>query len=269
MAVGKLNRRPVVVSGGDNGTVRVWDLAHSQPIGEPLRGHQGEVSAVAVAELDGRPVIISGSWDTTVRVWDLASGRSVGEPQHAQQDTARLDPATDRQIGRLYSPQVRAAARLNGRPVTISGGEGDMVRIWDYHSGEPVGEPLYTDQGQISVITEAEVDGCPVVFCGGVDGTVWVWDLASGQPLEEPLRGHRGVVSSVAAAEVDGRFVIVSGGEDGTVWVWDLATGRSLGRIEVGSVVKAVSLTVDGICLIGTRMGRVVVDLRNLVQYPD
>ncbi|MBV8348993.1 MAG: hypothetical protein JOZ49_16135, partial [Mycolicibacterium sp.] len=39
VAVGELEGRPVVVSGGWDQTVRVWDLATGDPVGDPLRGH--------------------------------------------------------------------------------------------------------------------------------------------------------------------------------------------------------------------------------------
>jgi WD40 repeat protein len=57
--------------------VRVWDLTTGTPLGDPLTGHTGEVSAVAAAEVDGRPVVISGSNDRTVRVWDLTRQRAM------------------------------------------------------------------------------------------------------------------------------------------------------------------------------------------------
>ena len=61
--------------------MRVWRLADGTPVGEPLRGHDGGVSAVAVGALpDGTPVIVSGGGDGTVRVWRLADGTPVGEP---------------------------------------------------------------------------------------------------------------------------------------------------------------------------------------------
>ena len=82
VAVGALpDGTPVIVSGGDDGTVRVWRLADGTPVGEPLRGHDGPVSAVAAGALpDGTPVIVSGGGDGTVRVWRLADGTPVGEP---------------------------------------------------------------------------------------------------------------------------------------------------------------------------------------------
>ena len=42
VAVGALpDGTPVIVSGGGDGTVRVWRLADGTPVGEPLTGHDG------------------------------------------------------------------------------------------------------------------------------------------------------------------------------------------------------------------------------------
>ena len=57
------------VSGGTDGTVRVWDLAGTAAP-RVLTGHTGAVRAVAVSA-DGRTAV-SGGEDGTVRVWDLA-----------------------------------------------------------------------------------------------------------------------------------------------------------------------------------------------------
>ena len=126
VAAAELDGRPVIISGSDDGTVRVWDLAAGTPIGQPLTGHTGRVWAVAAAELDGRPVIISASVDGTVRAWDLAAGTPIGQPLTGH-------------TGPVYAV---AAAELDGRPVIISGGADRAVRIWDLATGTPVGEPF-------------------------------------------------------------------------------------------------------------------------------
>ncbi len=61
-----------VVSGSEDKTVRVWNLASGECL-HILQGHNDVVMAVAVA--GGR--IVSGSWDQTVRVWDLGSGKCL------------------------------------------------------------------------------------------------------------------------------------------------------------------------------------------------
>ena len=61
-----------LVSGGDDHTVRIWDLASGR-LQRTLRGHADSVRAVAVTP-DGRRIISGGTYDV-VRVWDLESGK--------------------------------------------------------------------------------------------------------------------------------------------------------------------------------------------------
>src|SRR5206468_11163048 len=75
VAVGVRQGRPVIVSGGFDQTVRVWDLDSGELALGPLTGHDDTVRAVAFGERFGQPVIVSGGYDGTVRVWDLESER--------------------------------------------------------------------------------------------------------------------------------------------------------------------------------------------------
>ena len=204
---------PVIISGGWDGTVRVWRTADGTAVGEPL-GDDGAVNAVAAGALpDGTPVIISGGEDG-VRVWRTADGTAVGEPLGGHH-------------GRVNA--VAAGALPDGTPVIISGGE-DGVRVWRTADGTAVGEPLGDDGAVNAVAAGALPDGTPVIISGGDDG-VRVWRTADGTAVGEPLGGHHGRVNAVAAGALpDGTPVIISGGHDGTVRVWRTADGTAVGE---------------------------------------
>jgi WD40 repeat protein len=97
-----------VLSAGEDGSVRVWDLVSGRTIAV-LKGHTGMVHTVAVMS-DGTRAVSAGD-DGRVRVWDLVSG----------QITAVLEGHT----------------RVNGMAVTpdgtrvLSTGPDNTVRVWD------------------------------------------------------------------------------------------------------------------------------------------
>ena len=97
------------VSGGVDGLVRGWDLAHGTP-GPVLAGHTGAVNGVAVSG-DGRWAV-SGGADGTVRVWDLRRGTP--------------GPVRTRHRGAVYAVALSA----DGGRVVSGGGDG-TVRVWD------------------------------------------------------------------------------------------------------------------------------------------
>jgi WD40 repeat protein len=74
VAFGELDGEPIVVSGGEDAVVRMWDAQTGMLRGEPLRGHTRPVESVVFGQLDGEPVVVSGSVDGTVRVWDARRG---------------------------------------------------------------------------------------------------------------------------------------------------------------------------------------------------
>ena len=98
-----------VVSGGEDGRVRVWDPAVPGIGPVELGSHDGPVSAVAVLP-DGR--VVSGGSDGRVRVWDPA--------------VPGIGPV---ELGSHDGPVSAVAVLPDGR--VVSGGEDGRVRVWD------------------------------------------------------------------------------------------------------------------------------------------
>uniref|UniRef100_UPI003A83F47F AAA family ATPase n=1 Tax=Kitasatospora sp. SC0581 TaxID=3394360 RepID=UPI003A83F47F len=72
---------PRLVTGGNDGTVRIWNPATGTQDGEFLTGYgYGGVGAVAVfAAPDGTPRLATGGYDRAVRIWNPATGTQDGE----------------------------------------------------------------------------------------------------------------------------------------------------------------------------------------------
>ena len=58
-----------IVTASMDKTARLWDAATGQPIGEPLKGHDGAVWSAAFSP-DGKR-IVTASEDKTARIWDV------------------------------------------------------------------------------------------------------------------------------------------------------------------------------------------------------
>ena len=205
LATGSVDGTPVAVSGGDDGTVRVWDLRARSARGQPLAGHEGAVRAVAVGQVEGVPVAVSGGDDGTVRVWDLREGAAWEEPLA------------------INARPVRAVAigNVDGVPVTVSA-HGHRVQIWDLTPGPPRGATLLPNPFAVTAVAAGEVDGVPVAIWGDAKGFVNVWDLRTGRARGRAFAQHY-EVNGLAVSEVGGAPVAVSG-EIICVRIWNLRT---------------------------------------------
>ncbi|MEH1930598.1 nSTAND1 domain-containing NTPase [Nostoc sp.] len=220
-----------IVSGGEDGTVRLWNL-QGQTLTEPLRGHKGWVNSVAISA-DGQ-TIVSGGRDGAVRLWNL-QGLPLAQPLRGHQ-------------GNVSS----VAISTDGQTI-VSGGEDGTVRLWNLQ-GQTLAEPLRGHESYVNSVA-ISADGQTIVS-GGRDGTVRLWNR-QGLPLAKPLRGHKNNVNSVAIS-ADGQ-TIVSGGHYGTVRLWNrqgLLLAEPL-RVDENTV-NSVAISADGQTIVsGGRYGTV------------
>jgi V8-like Glu-specific endopeptidase len=252
----------VVVTGGIDGTVRVWRLADGFLLGRSASGHAGWVQTIAVGSLaDGTPVVVTGS-GREVRVWRLGDGvptvsMVIKYPASVSSVTtatlADETPVVVSGSGRaVYACRladgtplggpltghaatvsaVAASALPDGTRVIVSGSNDYTLEVWDMMRGVPIGNPLtgHTDW-VLSVASGTLADGTPIAVSGGNDGTIRMWLLPDGGPIGDPITGHAGAVPTVAVgALTDGTRAIISGGGDKTVRLWELPAGAPLSQ---------------------------------------
>jgi WD40 repeat protein len=139
-----------IVSGGSDGTVRLWDTS-GKAIGQPFKGHEDAVNSVAFSP-DGK-TIVSGSHDRTVRLWDT-SGKAIGQPFKGHEDMVNSV---------AFSP--------DGKTI-VSGGRDKTIRLWDT-SGKAIGQPFKGHEDAVNSVAFSP-DG-KTILSGSIDMTVRLW----------------------------------------------------------------------------------------------
>jgi mono/diheme cytochrome c family protein len=208
------------LSGGDDGRVRLWDVASGKEL-RRFEGHRGAVTAVAFSA-DGC-LAASGGRDRTVRIWDVESGR----------EKARLE-------GHLGT--VLCVAFSAGGERLLSGGEDKTLRLWDVDKAREVRQLV----GHTDAVTAVAFSpqGSSQALSGSRDRTVRLWAVKSGKEMRK-YEGHTKEVYAVAFSP-DGSLLL-SGGNDRTVRLWDKYTRKEVRRFEGhANAVIRVAFSPDG-----------------------
>jgi WD40 repeat protein/serine/threonine protein kinase len=212
------------LTGGMDGTVRLWDLATGTEL-RVFKGHgKGTVHCVAFSP-DGKRAA-SASDDRTARVWDLEGD----EPPHV------LKGHGARVWGVAFSP--------DGQRVLTGSGD-KTARLWDAESGAELTK-FEGHTEDINAVAFAP-DGLRVVTASW-DGTARLWDANNGAELREFPLNPKGRVQTVAFAPDGKRFA--TGNGDKSVRLWDATSGKELHRFDGHTnSVYIVAFSPGGRCL--------------------
>jgi WD40 repeat protein/serine/threonine protein kinase len=219
----------------------LWD-ARGQRLGTPL-WHQEALESIALSP-DGKAILTGGD-DGTIRLWQVSRGLS------RPVDT---NPGPGAEAG----PGPRAGERLpeyllhhvlayssDRKTVLVSDGE-PIARLWDTHTGRPLGAPLRHPRPVRTVAFSP--DGTRVATSShdlrSGATTVHLWDATTGRPLAPPIR-HTSHVAALAFSP-NGR-VLVMGDYDRNVRLWDLTRGEPIGEpLPHKGIVFSVAFSPDG-----------------------
>jgi eukaryotic-like serine/threonine-protein kinase len=203
-----------LASTGDDGTVRLWDLAGRRGI---VTLQESEDHATSLAFKPGGGLLATTA-NSRVNLWDLATRRRVAILRH---EALCVDVA--------FSP--------DGETLASAGNGG--IKLWNVATRQPVAT-LTTD----ALLRVAFSPDGKILAAACFDRTVRLWDLGTRRELA-PLRGHTAFVISLAFSP-DSK-ILASGSNDSTVKLWNLAT-RQLDRTLPGHTgpIEQIRFSPDG-----------------------
>ncbi|MFF7729530.1 CHAT domain-containing protein [Streptomyces sp. NPDC008001] len=202
-----------LVTGGADGTVRVWASSNGE---ELLRLRHDHVVFAAAFSPDGFRVA-SASADRTVRLWDSTGGDLMLRIRHDQVVT---DVAFSPDGGRIASASADRSVR-----VWSLGGDA-LLRLRHDH---PVKAVAFSP------------DGARLATAGD-DGCVRLWDAGSGH--QRLLARHGAAVKAVAFSP-DGHW-LATASADRTAGLWSTATGTRALRVQHHDTVFCIAFGPDG-----------------------
>ncbi|GAA3474734.1 WD40 repeat domain-containing protein [Nonomuraea roseola] len=242
-------------------TLRLWDVAARQPLGEPIRGHTDVLTSIAFSH--NGATVATASGDGTVRLWNSRPPLLLSVPE--RNGPMALDPrGTALATGgvgngdwrvTLWEPSTGRGTALGGHKswttalafsrdgTRLAAATDDAVRIWDLPGGQA---RTVLVGGDVQTLAFS-ADGRSLLAGGSRAGyEVVQWDVASGRRLrtyrpavDTPPQGH-------LTLSPDGRLLATAAGR--VALLWDLATGRPAGAPLSGhaDLVNDIAFSPDG-----------------------
>ncbi|MEM6612814.1 MAG: CHAT domain-containing protein, partial [Cyanobacteria bacterium P01_C01_bin.72] len=220
-----------IVSGSDDGKVKLWDVK-GQTLIHTFAGHKYDVNSVAISS-DGN-YIVSGGADYTVKLWDVKEQTLI----HTF-------------AGHKYD--VNSVAISSDGNYIVSGGADYTVKLWDVKK-QTVVRTFEGHKYDVNSVTISS-DGNYIVG-GSSTGSVKLWNI-KGQTVARTFNGHRHQIDSVAISR-DGNY-IVSGGADHTVKLWDVKEQTLIHTVEGHQAsINSVVVSSDGNHIVSASSDRTV-----------
>jgi striatin 1/3/4 len=266
---------PVVVSGSDDGTIRVTHLEAKVTVSRKtvrrvqnissLRGHGGPVLCLSAFEREEKQMLLSGGADSVICLWALPDPQSALYEPHGILTHHRVSEI------RVHGDAVWSVDVFEDLRTGLSASADGTAKVWQIDSGEAaavaVGDVpvsvkalsgrqfaiggrsgtvrLFDDANcQTAVIAAGEAPILKIQFLADAgqilalcdDNVVRVVDI-QGEAVANELDGHENGMSGICVTP-DGEFVITAG-NDASVNVW-----------RVGAFVR-----VDNVKLHSTKFG--------------
>ncbi|GAA4624856.1 hypothetical protein GCM10023196_026720 [Actinoallomurus vinaceus] len=161
---GTLGGRSVVISGGVDGRVMVWDIHDKDPVVQFERAPFA-VMGVGLATVDGRSRVVAAGGES-VMLGDPGTG-AWDEPIGVSGDEDQDDEGIE----------CMDVGVVDGRPIAVTGAKDGTVCVWDLAGRRLLGEPFTEHEREVFAVRITALGGRTVALTAGRDRRMRVWSL--------------------------------------------------------------------------------------------
>jgi WD40 repeat protein len=205
----------ILVSGGDDNVVRLWDLSHDTPATiTTLKGYTEDVNCIAFHP-DGI-LLASGEADNTVTLWDMTHN----PPKIHLKLHSKLTDHIDNINSVVFSPDGKTLVSSYCGERSYGDCVQGVINIWNMQSNpHTIRATLSDSKGDIFSLAFSP-DG-KILASGGDGNSIWLWDMTHNYPIAKAqLTGLTSIVNNIVFSP-NGE-TLVSGESDGTIRLWDI-----------------------------------------------
>ena len=230
-----------LASGGDDTTVRLWDLTNADEM--TLRKHTSWTNVLAFSPDGG--MLASGSTDKTVQLWDTATGEPLATL------TGHINGIT----ALAFSPDGTTL---------VSGSADGMIRFWNTHTRAPLPDRItgHTQLMKAATFFQDSSTLASVAF----NGVITLWDVKTSKKSTVHRTEYRDWFVTLAFSP-DGTKLVSLGVEEGTpifgagtsfrqpvapyrayhfIHLTDVKTGRELATLRYTMGAEKLTFSPDG-----------------------
>lgn len=223
-----------LASGGDDGTLQIWDVK-SHRVWRTMGTQGGQISSIAF-EPDSRRLVIAVratqiGWIMHVRNTHVPKGNAI----------RMFDIVTGKPLWNIDYPfDITSIALDSDGHLLASAGNDKRVRVWNAEQGSLIHNLSAGARGWMNCVAISP-DGRLVASAG--PRKIKIWNTSEGKLLAT-LSGHTKGTFTLAFSP-DGQW-LVSGGGDHRVKLWDMTKKREAGAWSLRGIASTVAFTSDG-----------------------